>query len=118
MDSMNIIIQTGNVGRIDPGITMNGKQVANFSIAKDFGGKRLWLEIKAWEKVAEEVYDKVSIGDLILIKGHYGSDYSDDPKPVIIADSVQVLLTKELWNSSLVKNHTNNNIKKLKNIFS
>ncbi len=90
----------------------------NFSIAKISGEKDCGLKLKHGKKVAEEVYDKVSIGDLILIKGHYGSDYSDDPKPVIIADSVQVLLTKELWNSSLVKNHTNNNIKKLKNKFS
>lgn len=71
---MNLIIVVGRLGR-DPELThtRDGKAVAKFSIAvQDDSGKNkepLWLNIIAWEKLAEICHQYLTKGREVLVRG-------------------------------------------------
>ena len=107
-NNINIIHLTGNVAKIEPGITQNAKQVANVTLAKNVEGKKtIFIDMVAWEN-AEELFETVSVGDMIYIEGKFSHDYSKDdkPKPKIKIVNFRVLLTKELRSIGYIKDRT------------
>ena len=62
----------GNVGK-DPelAVTDNGKPIARFSLAVDQPGDlgTLWMNIVAWDRLAEIVEKYIVKGDQVLVQG-------------------------------------------------
>lgn len=114
-NDINIIHLTGNIAKVEPGITTNGNQVANISLAKTVeGNKTVFIDMKAWQDMAERFIEgEVEKGDLVYIQCRFTHDYSksDNPKPAIVMEDVKVLLTKKLREIGYVKERTIENVK-------
>ncbi len=90
----NTISIIGNVGQ-DPNVKEfeSGKKVANFSVAvKDYSAKDdkpMWLEVEAWNELADRVLKILSKGREVAVTGRLSIDtYTQNgtavTKPVVI----------------------------------
>jgi single-strand DNA-binding protein len=91
----NTVSIIGNVGQ-DPKVKEfeSGKKVANFSVAvKDYSAKDdkpMWLEVEAWNELAERVLKILSKGREVAVTGRLSlasykqNDGTAVTKPVII----------------------------------
>lgn len=82
---MNTCYFLGNLGR-DPDVkvTKTGKPVARFSMgcSRKFGDKEYtdWINVVAWDNLAEGVGDYLKKGTFVFVKGRWSTRSYDDPK--------------------------------------
>jgi single-strand DNA-binding protein len=82
-EKMNLVAITGSLGRdVEMRTTQTGKQVANFSVAVSDGwgeNKRTeWINIVAWDKLAELCSNYLHKGSKVLVVGKYQSRQWED----------------------------------------
>jgi single-strand DNA-binding protein len=80
---MNIVAITGSLGRdVEIRTTQTGKPVANFSVAVSDGWgenkKTEWINIVAWDKLAELCSNYLHKGSKVLVVGKYQSRQWED----------------------------------------
>lgn len=91
----NEVTFTGRLGR-DPEMiyTKNGKAVTSMSLAVDQGKTKdaMWLVIKAWEDLGEEINEKASKGNLIQVSGYLSQHkYKEMYRYEVVAKEIEVL---------------------------
>lgn len=103
MVSMNSLSVIGRLGRDPSSKDVNGKSVCAFSIAvdgrKDGAGNKstLWLEIRAWGKLAEICQKYLAKGRQVFVVGELraeewnGRDGTKRSEIRVIADKVEFL---------------------------
>lgn len=93
---MNKAIFIGNVGK-DPEVKdAGGKRVAKFSVAVSdgFGDKKktYWLNVIAWQKLAEVVEKYLKKGSKVLVEGRITTrDYEGKTYTDIVAEKLEFL---------------------------
>jgi single-strand DNA-binding protein len=80
---MNLVAITGSLGRdVEIRTTQTGKSVANFSVAVSDGWgenkKTEWINIVAWDKLAELCGNYLHKGSKVLVVGKYQSRQWED----------------------------------------
>ena len=79
---LNSVIIWGRLGR-DPEVrsTSGGKQVATLAVAMDSGGKNpktTWVNVKAWDRLAEFAAQYLSKGSAVLVRGRLDEERWED----------------------------------------
>lgn len=102
---MNKIILTGRLGKdVDVKYTQSGKCVAEFSLAvqEGYGDKKTttWINIVAWDKLAETCGNYLSKGMSVLVEGRLqirsydGKDGQKKYVTEVVAQSIEFLERK------------------------
>lgn len=79
----------------------SGKSKCNFSIAVSFGNSTTWMEIEAWDKIADNCNSYIKKGSLVVVEGKLKSinwksktnEYRT--KIVCVADFVKCIQVKQ-----------------------
>lgn len=104
MPNFNSVTLIGHLGR-DPELrhTQNNKAVCGFSMAisrkvKDRDDEVTWVDVTAWDRIAEVVNEYVKKGDPIMVQGRLRLDEWEDKttgskrtKLCVVAETVQLL---------------------------
>lgn len=97
----------------------SGKSKCNFSIAVSYGNSTTWMEVEAWDKIADNCNAYIKKGTLILVEGKLKSinwkSKTNEHRTKIIcsADFVKCIQGKENQNKTEKKLNNVNEIESL-----
>lgn len=97
----------------------SGKSKCNFSIAVSFGNSTTWIEVEAWDKIADNCNSYIEKGSLVVVEGKLKSinwksktnEYRT--KIVCVADFVKCISYKNNTDSKIKEDQ---NMKTVKDI--